>query len=63
MDGAAVHALEDDSFTASLHCHDPNGEALLGRVHARPGDDLIVRGRRGIRGKVETWADTVPALA
>ena len=62
MGGTAVHALEDDSFSASLKCHDENGElytVTFTRDRVTVGsysDDAILT-------TVETWADTVPALA
>ena len=62
MGGSAAHALENDSFSASLRCHDPNGEVYTvglsrGRVTISSYED------DAIRAKVETWADTVPELA
>lgn len=62
MGGTAVHALEDDTFSASLKCHDENGElytVTFTRDRVTVGsysDDAILT-------TVETWADTVPALA
>lgn len=62
MGGTAVHALEDDSFSASLKCHDPNGEVY---TVAFTRDRVTISSYEddAIRGKVEAWADTVPALA
>lgn len=62
MDGTAVHALEDDTFSAALECHDENGElytVTFTRDRVTVGsysDDTILT-------MIETWADTVPALA
>lgn len=57
-----VRATDSDTFTATLRCHDPNGEVYTVTVgrEAVPGssysDDAILTA-------VEAWADGVPALA
>ena len=56
------YALDDDSFAASLRCHDPNGEVYT-VVFTRDWVTILSYEDDGVRGKVETWADTVPALA
>jgi len=59
---AASHAGDDDTFSATLKCHDANGEVYtvsFSRSQVTIGsysDDAI-------RTRVETWADGVPALA
>jgi hypothetical protein len=60
--GSAVHAAENDAFTATLRCHDANGELYMvnfsrGRVTLTSYSD------EAIRTAVETWADTVAGLA
>ena len=62
MGGTAVHATDDDSFSTTLRCHDANGEVYTvslsrGRITLSSYED------DAIRTAVETWADTVPALA
>jgi len=62
MGGGAYRDLDSEKFSASLKCHDPNGELYYvdftrNRVRLSSyTDDLI-------QSKVETWADTVAALA
>ena len=62
MGGTAAHATDSDSFSATLRCHDANGEVYtlaLSRTRVTLSsyeDDAICTA-------VETWADTVPALA
>ena len=62
MGGDAVHADERDAFSATLKCHDANGEIYyvsFGREQVRVSsyaDDAIL-------ATIESWADTVPALA
>jgi hypothetical protein len=60
--GTAVHALDDDSFSAVVKCHDPGGE-IYQIAFTRKGLTLSSYEDEAIRAKVETWADTVPALA
>jgi len=62
MGGDAIHVSEKDAFSATLKCHDANGEIYyvsFGREQVRVSsysDDAIL-------ATIETWADTVPALA
>jgi hypothetical protein len=62
MGGDAVHVADDDSFSASLRCHDANGETYtvtFSRDQVRVSsysDDAIL-------AAIETWADTTPELA
>jgi hypothetical protein len=60
--GAALHDAENDSFTATLRCHDANGELYLLNF-SRNRVSLTSYSDDAIRTTVETWADTVPALA
>ncbi len=62
MGGTAVHALEDDSFTAALRCHDPNGEVYT-VAFTRDRVTIASYEDDAVRTTVEAWADTVPALA
>ncbi len=60
--GTVVHDLGKDTFSATLKCHDANGEIYtvnFGR------DQLTLTSYEddAIRTKVETWADSVTALA
>ncbi len=62
MGGTLVHALEDDSFSSTLRCHDENGEVYtVGFTRNRV--TISSYGGDTIRATVEVWADTVPALA
>ncbi len=62
MGGSPSHDSSEDAFSATLKCHDANGE--LYNVSFRRDSvtvssyeaDAIVTG-------IETWADTIPALA
>ena len=60
--GTAVHDAGDDSFTATLRCHDANGELYMVNF-SRDRVTLTSYSDEAIRTAVETWADTVPALA
>jgi hypothetical protein len=57
-----VHDEESDSYTATLKCHDQNGE-LYNVTLSRDRVTLQSYSDDAIRTKVETWADTVPQLA
>ena len=60
--GTPVHDAENDTFSATLKCHDPNGEVYFVNLSRRQvtissyEDDAT-------RTRVETWADGVTALA
>lgn len=62
MGGDAIHVSEKDAFSATLKCHDANGEIYyvsFGREQVRVSsysDDTIL-------ATIETWADTKPELA
>ena len=59
---SAIHVAEEDTFSATLKCHDASGEIYyvsFGREQVRVtsySDDAIL-------ATIETWADTKPELA
>jgi hypothetical protein len=60
--GTPVRDSESETFSATLRCHDVNGELYMvnfsrGRVTLTSYSD------EAIRTRVETWADSVAALA
>jgi hypothetical protein len=60
--GSAVHNNENDTFSATLRCHDANGELYMLNF-SRTQVTLTSYSDEAIRTAVETWADSVPALA
>ncbi len=60
--GTFVHSGEDDSFSATLKCHDENGE-LYNVTFSRDRVTVQSYSDDAVLAKVETWADTVAALA
>ena len=60
--GTALHDAENDTFSATLRCHDANGE-LYNLTFSRDRVTLNSYADEAIRESVETWADTVAALA
>jgi hypothetical protein len=60
--GTPVHDAAKDTFSATVKCHDPNGEIYM-VVFGRDNVSLTSYSDDGIRTKVETWADSVAALA
>jgi len=60
--GTPVHDEPKDTFSATIKCHDPNGDIYY-VILARDSVRLTSYSDDGIRTKVETWADTVAALA
>jgi hypothetical protein len=60
--GDIVHDVDNDTFSAFLKCHDPNSEIYMVNFSR---DKVTVTSYQddAIRTKVETWADTVAALA
>ncbi len=60
--GTAVRDLGNETYSATLKCHDPNGELYFVNF-SRESVSLTSYSDDAIRTKVETWADTVPALA
>jgi hypothetical protein len=60
--GTPVRDTENETFSATLKCHDPNGE--LYKVNFSRGRvTLTSYSDEAIRTRVETWADSVAALA
>jgi len=60
--GTPFHDSENDSFSATVRCHDENGE-LYNVTFSRDRVTVQSYSDNAILAKVETWADTVPALA
>ncbi|WP_321505842.1 hypothetical protein [uncultured Methanoregula sp.] len=60
--GTAVRDLDNEKFTATLRCRDANGEIYFVSF-SREQVALTSYSDEAIRSRVETWADTVPALA
>lgn len=60
--GTPVHDESADTYSATLRCHDPNGELYM-VTFGRSQVSLTSYSDEGIRTKVETWADSVAALA
>ena len=60
--GIAAHDFDSDAWSATLKCHDPNGE-IYNVVLSRDQVILTSYESEDIRTKVETWADSVPELA
>ena len=60
--GSPVRDSEHETYSATLKCHDPNGELYFVNF-SRDQITLNSYEDDAIRTKVETWADTVPALA
>jgi len=60
--GTAVRDTDNETYSATIKCHDPNGE-LFNVTFSRNRVSLTSYSDEAIRTKVETWADTVAALA
>ena len=60
--GTAVRDPASETYSATLKCRDPNGEIYMVTI-SRNRVNLTSYSDDAIRTKVETWADTVPALA
>jgi len=60
-DGTPLHDSENDSYSVTLKCHDGNGE-LYNVVFGRDRVSVQSYSDNAVLAKVETWADTVPAL-
>ena len=60
--GTPVRDPDNETFSATLKCHDPNGEIYMVSL-SRKQVALTSYSDDGIRTKVETWADSVAALA
>ena len=60
--GTPVRDTENETYSATIKCHDVNGELYMVNF-SRDSVSLTSYSDDSIRTKVETWADTVPALA
>lgn len=60
--GTPAHDSDGDSYSATLKCHDPNGELFFVNI-SRQQVTISSYEDDGIKNRVETWADSVPALA
>jgi len=60
--GTPVRDFASETYTATLNCRDPNGENYM-VTFSRDRVSLTSYSDDAIRTKVETWADTVAALA
>ena len=60
--GSAVRDTDNETYSATIRCHDPNGE-LFNITFTRTRLALTSYSDEAIRTKVEAWADTVAALA
>ena len=60
--GTPSRDFAGDTYSASVRCHDPNGE-LYYVTFSRDQVSLTSYSDDGIRVKVEAWADSVPELA
>jgi len=60
--GIPARDFENETYSATLKCHDPNGEVYS--LHfSRKRIIIASYSDESIRAKVETWADTETALA
>ncbi len=62
LGGTPVRDLGNEKFTATLRCHDANGEIYYVNF-SRDQVSLTSYSDEAIRSRLETWADTVAALA
>ena len=60
--GTPSRDSDNETFSATLKCHDANGELFMLTL-GRSQLSLTSYSDDAIRTKVETWADAVPALA
>ncbi len=60
--GTDVRDTDNETYSATIRCHDANGE-LFNITFSRGRLSLTSYSDEAIRTKVETWADTVAALA
>ncbi len=61
LGGTPVRDLDNEKYAATLKCHDANGEIYFVNF-SREQVTLTSFSDEAIRSRVETWADTVPAL-
>jgi hypothetical protein len=62
MGGDPVNDQEYDAYSASLKCHDPSGE-LYYVTFTRDAVRISSYSDDALAATIETWADTIPALA
>ena len=62
LGGTPFRDLANEKFATTLRCHDPNGEIYFVNF-SREQVTLTSYSDDAIRTKVETWADSVAALA
>jgi hypothetical protein len=60
--GTPSRNTDSESYAVTLKCHDPNGELYFVTL-TRKQVTLTSFSDDAIKAKVETWADSVPALA
>ena len=60
--GTPARDRGSETYSATLKCRDPNGELYM-VTFSRDRVNLTSYSDDAIRTKVETWADTVAALA
>ena len=60
--GTPAHNSDGDSYSATLKCHDPNGELFYVNF-SRQQVTISSYEDDGIKNRIENWADSVPALA
>ena len=60
--GTAIHDPEEDSYSATLKCHDANCELYFVNF-SRDRLTVMSYSADAILTKVETWADTIAGLA
>ncbi|MFA4860142.1 hypothetical protein [Methanoregula sp.] len=62
LGGTPIRDLDNEKYASTLKCHDANGEIYFVNF-SREQVTLTSFSDEAIRNRVETWADTVPALA
>jgi hypothetical protein len=62
LGGTAFRDLANEKYSATLRCHDANGEIYFVNF-SREQVTLNSYSDEAIRDRVETWADTITALA
>jgi hypothetical protein len=62
MSGAGHRDIENEGYAITLKCHDQNAE-LYNVVFSRESVRLNSYPDNAIQRQLETWADSVPALA
>jgi ABC-type uncharacterized transport system permease subunit len=60
--GTPFRDTDNETYSATIRCRDPNGELYM-VTFGRDSVSLTSYSDDSIRTKVETWADTVAALA